>query len=77
MLGREGVTSRPLDKEGLFEMKCDKIRIYFTYQDNRLIIIGLITLKKTQKAPPQYKIQAHVRINNYLNIRSKKNENNN
>jgi len=74
MLGREGVTSRPLDKEGLFEMKCDKVRIYFTYKYNKLIIIGLITLKKTSKAPSQYKLLAHNRIDNYLNIRSKDNE---
>lgn len=50
-LGKEAVDSRPLNKDGLFELKCDKVRIYFIYYDNNIIIIGLVALKKTQKAP--------------------------
>ncbi len=72
-LGQEGVNSRPLNKDGLFEIKTDKVRIYFMYQGHQIIIIGLITLKKTQKAPKRYKIQAVNRINKY--IRNNTNEN--
>ena len=68
-LGKDGVNSRPLNKYGLFEMKCDKVRIYFMYHENNIIIIGLVTLKKTQKAPERYKIEAMTNIEKY--IRSK------
>ena len=77
MLGREGVNSRPLDNDGLFEMKTDKIRIYFTYESNRLIIIGLIVLKKTLKTPMRYKTEAYTRISNYLKMKEISNENKN
>lgn len=66
LLGKDGVLSRQLDKKGLFELKNDKIRIYFMYQNNRIIIIGLITLKKSQKAPERYIKEAHSRIERYL-----------
>lgn len=66
ILGKDGVKSRPLDKNGLFEIKNDKIRIYFMYQNNKVIIIGLIALKKTQKAPERYIKEAHSRIERYL-----------
>ncbi|MBR6162535.1 type II toxin-antitoxin system RelE/ParE family toxin [bacterium] len=72
-LGQAGVKSRPLNKEGLFELKCDKVRIYFMYHQNAIIIIGLITLKKTQKAPEQYKLTAMSRINKYTTKRNDKN----
>ena len=36
-LGKDGVNSRPLNKEGLFEMKCDKVRIYFMYHKLSLL----------------------------------------
>lgn len=65
-LGREGVKSRPLNKDGLFELKCDKIRIYFMYHENNIIIVGLIILKKTQKAPERYKLQAISNIEKYI-----------
>ena len=70
-LGKDGVSSRPLNKEGLFEMKCDKVRIYFMYHQNNIIIVGLVVLKKTQKAPERYKFEAiksiekHIRSNYY------------
>ena len=70
-LGKDGVNSRPLDNNGLFEMKSDKLRLYFTYWENSIVIIGLITLKKTQKAPDRYKDIAHKRIDNYIKNRSK------
>lgn len=64
-LGKDGVNSRPLNKEGLFELKSDKVRIYFMYHENKIIIIGLIALKKTQKAPERYKEIAMTRIKKY------------
>ena len=71
-LGPQSVKSRPLNKEGLFEIKCDKVRIYFMYKENNIIIIGLIVLKKTQKAPDRFKLQAMANIEKY--IRSNNNE---
>ena len=65
-LGRNGVNSRPLNKEGLFEMKCDKVRIYFMYHQNNIIIVGLVVLKKTQKAPERYKTEAMMNIKKYI-----------
>jgi len=65
-LGKEGVNSRPLNNEGLFELKTDKVRIYFMYHENNIIIIGLIALKKTQKAPERYKQAAMSRIRKYI-----------
>ena len=47
-------------------MKCDKIRIYFMYHENNIIIVGLIILKKTQKAPERYKLQAISNIEKYI-----------
>ena len=70
-LGKDGVNSRPLDNNGLFEMKSDKLRLYYTYWENSIVIVGLITLKKTQKAPERYKDIAHKRIDNYIRNRSK------
>ena len=60
--GSDAVASRSLNKEGLFELKCDKVRIYFMYHQNNIIIVGLIVLKKTQKAPERYKKKAKKRI---------------
>lgn len=65
-LGKDGVNSRPLNKQGLFEMKCDKVRIYFMYHENNIVIVGLVTLKKTQKAPERYKLEAMTNIEKYI-----------
>lgn len=51
---------------GLFELKPDKVRAYFKYAKNKIIIIGLIVLKKTQKAPARYIEQAHRNIDKYI-----------
>ena len=51
---------------GLFELKPDKVRAYFKYAKNTIIIIGLIVLKKTQKAPARYIEQAHRNIDKYI-----------
>ena len=54
---------------GLFEIKPSDVRAYFMYDKTRrrIIIVGFITLKKTQKAPKQYKEQAIRNIEKYLN----------
>ncbi len=51
---------------GLFELKPDNVRAYFKYVENRIIVIGFIVLKKTQKAPPRYIKQAHKNIDKYI-----------
>lgn len=53
---------------GLFEIKPKGVRAYFMYDPNRrrIIIVGLIVLKTTQKAPPRYIKQARRNIENYL-----------
>lgn len=52
--------------KGLFELKPDNIRAYFKYHENKIIIIGFITIKKTQKVPKRYIEQALRNIENYL-----------
>lgn len=51
---------------GLFELKPDNVRAYFKYAKNRIIIVGLVVLKKSQKALKRYIEQAHKNIDNYL-----------
>ena len=70
-LGQSGVNSRQISPKGLFEIKTDKVRIYYTYEADKLIVIALITLKKTQKAPERYKEQAFSRVAKYLEQRNK------
>jgi phage-related protein len=54
---------------GLFEIKPKGVRAYFMYDHNRrrIIIVGLIVLKTTQKAPTRYIKQARNNIERYLN----------
>lgn len=53
--------------DNLFEIKPKGVRAYFQYDKDRrkIIIIGFITLKKTQKAPKRYMKQALINIRNY------------
>lgn len=55
--------------DGLFEIKPKDVRAYFMYDPKRrrIIIVGLICLKKTQKAPKRYIEQARLNIEKYLN----------
>ena len=55
--GKDANNSRNL-KNGLWEIKADNIRAYFQYHQQKIIIIGLIVLKKTQKAPDRFIKQA-------------------
>lgn len=54
---------------GLFEIKPKDVRAYFRYHKDgkRIIIIGLVCLKTTPKAPPQNKEQAERSIEKYYN----------
>ncbi len=54
--------------DGLFEIKPKGVRAYFMYDPARrkIIIVGFICLKKTQKAPKQYIKQARTNIKNYI-----------
>ncbi len=56
----EGTNARNSKYLGLdlFEIKVDNVRAYFKYVDNKIIIIGLIVLKKSQKAPKRFIEQA-------------------
>lgn len=54
---------------GLYELKPDKVRAYFKYHQNRVIIIGLVVLKKSQKAPKYFIEQADKNIERYLQER--------
>lgn len=53
---------------GLFEIKPKDVRAYFKYHPDRrrIIIIGFVCLKKSQKAPRQNIKQAHKNIQNYI-----------
>jgi phage-related protein len=71
-LGSQAGNSKPL-RDGLFEIKADKVRVYFKYFENKIIIVGIIVLKKTQKAPERYIEQALRNINK--TIKELQNEN--
>ena len=62
--------------DGLFEIKPKGVRAYFMYDENhkKIIIIGLIVLKKTQKAPKQYIKQARKNIKEYIRRHQNDNE---
>lgn len=55
--GKDANNSRSL-KNGLWEFRAANVRAYFKYHKNKIIIIGLIVLKKTQKAPERFIQQA-------------------
>ena len=48
--GIEYVRVRPLQKE-IFEIKSNELRSLFKYKAGAIIIIGVVFVKKTQKAP--------------------------
>lgn len=64
-LGIQARNSKPLI-DGLFEIKADSIRAYFKYVGNKIIIVGMIVLKKSQKAPPKYMEQAKRNIEKFI-----------
>ena len=48
--GIEFVKRRPLG-DGLFEIKSNDLRSLFVYQENQIILVGLIYQKDSKKAP--------------------------
>lgn len=54
-LGR--VDSSPL-RDGVFELRNDDVRVYYSYAKGGIIIIAIVVLKKSQKAPDRYIEQA-------------------
>jgi len=56
-LGSKAVDSRDLGKD-LWEIRTDNIRSYYTYTGTKIIIVGLIVVKKSQKAPKRFIDQA-------------------
>ena len=54
----------------LYEIKPKGVRAYFQYdkERKRILIIGFITLKKTQKAPKRYIKQALANIHKYKEL---------
>ena len=59
----------------LYEIKPKGVRAYFQYdkERKRIIIIGFITLKKTQKAPKRYIKQALANIHKYKELLNEQN----
>ncbi len=63
-----GIAYKNINKlgNGLYEIKPKDVRAYFKYYKNKIIIIGFIVLKKTQKAPKRYIEQANNNIEKYI-----------
>jgi hypothetical protein len=55
-LGLQARNSRNLGE--IWEIKADNVRAYFDYEGNKIIIVGLIVLKKSQEAPKRFIEQA-------------------
>ncbi len=51
--GIEYVKRRNL-RDGLFEIKTNDVRALFRYEENQVILIGLVYEKRSQKAPDYY-----------------------
>lgn len=49
-LGIEYVRVKPIQKE-IFEIKSNEIRSLFKYKHGKIIVIGVVFVKKTQKTP--------------------------
>ena len=53
--GLKDVKTRPLNsKAGLYEVKADKIRMLFFFHGNKMIVVSLVYLKQSQKAPKRF-----------------------
>lgn len=59
------VNTRPLT-EKLLEIKADNVRALYVYSKNRIIIVGLIFIKKTQKTPSKYITNAEKILQEYI-----------
>lgn len=61
----KAVNTKQLDNK-LFEIKTDNIRSVYAYSKNKVIIVALIFLKKTQKTPKKYITNAANILKEYL-----------
>lgn len=50
--GIEFVRIKPIQKE-IFEIKTNELRSLFKYSAGRIIVVGVIFVKKTQKTPKE------------------------
>lgn len=50
--GIEFVRVKPIQSK-IFEIKSNELRSLFKYQEGRIIVIGVVFVKKTQKTPPE------------------------
>jgi phage-related protein len=56
-VGLDAVISEPLGNK-LFEIKTDNIRSLYTFKKGKIVVVGLIFTKKSQKTPKKYLEQA-------------------
>ena len=59
----ERVLTRPLGNK-IFEIKTSNLRSLYKYQENQIIIIGVIYVKKTKKTPKEILKLAQKRLKN-------------
>jgi phage-related protein len=57
--------TRPLT-EKLFEIKADNVRAVYVYTQKRIIVVGLIFVKKTQKTPTKFINKAEKILQEYI-----------
>ncbi|MDD3435888.1 MAG: type II toxin-antitoxin system RelE/ParE family toxin [Candidatus Gastranaerophilales bacterium] len=62
--GLDFVVSRPLGNQ-VFEIKSNRVRALFGFKENKLIVITVIYLKKTQKCPRDLILKAKKLLDNW------------
>jgi len=61
----KAVNTKPLTSK-IYEIKADKIRCLYVYSGNKIIIIGVIFVKKTQKTPKAMIAKAENILKEYI-----------
>ena len=59
------VNTKPLASK-IYEIKTDKIRCLYAYLNNKIIIVGVIFIKKTQKTPKAVIARAENVLKEYI-----------
>ncbi len=59
------VNTKPLTSK-IYEIKADKVRCLYVYSNNRIIIVGVIFIKKTQKTPKSMIAKAENVLREYI-----------
>jgi hypothetical protein len=62
--GLDFVVSRPLGNQ-VFEIKSNRVRALYGFQEDKLIVIAVISLKKTQKCPQDLILRAKRILNKW------------